>query len=212
VSVTLEDGSTLEADQVLFATGRLPLTRALGLEAAGVELGPKGEVRVDACSRSSVPHIFAIGDCTDRLNLTPMAIHEAMAFVRTFYGGEPTAPDHANVATAVFSQPTIGTVGLTEAEARERHPGDVKLFRSRFRPLKHTLSGRDEQAMMKLVVQDSTDRVLGCHMVGPEAGEIVQGLAIAIRAGATKAQFDATVGIHPTTAEEFVTMREPVES
>jgi len=210
VEATLEDGSTLAADQVLFATGRLPLTADLGLEAAGVELGPKGQIAVDAHSRSSVPHIYAIGDCTDRLNLTPMAIHEAMAFVRTVYAGEPTAPDHANVATAVFSQPNIGTVGLTEAEARERHPGDITIFRSRFRPLKHTLTGRDEQAMMKLVVQTSTDVVLGCHMLGPEAGEILQGLAIAIRCGATKAQFDATVGIHPTTAEEFVTLREPV--
>ena len=211
VRATLEDGSTLDADQVLFATGRLPLTRDLGLEAAGVKLGRKGEIEVDAYSRTSVPNVYAIGDCTDRLNLTPMAIHEAMAFVRTVYGGEPTAPDHANVATAVFSQPNIGTVGLTEAEARERHPGDVVVYRSGFRPLLHTLSGRDEQAMMKLVVQRSTDLVLGAHMVGPEAGEIVQGLAIAIRCGATKAQFDATVGIHPTTAEEFVTMREPVE-
>lgn len=210
VEATLEDGSKLEADQVLFATGRLPLTSDLGLEAAGVELGPKGQIVVDVHSRSSVPHLYAIGDCTDRLNLTPMAIHEAMAFVRTVYGGEPTAPDHANVATAVFSQPNIGTVGLTEAEAQERHPGDITIFRSKFRPLKHTLTGRDEQATMKLVVQTSTDVVVGCHMLGPEAGEIMQGLAIAIRCGATKAQFDATVGIHPTTAEEFVTMREPV--
>ena len=211
VRATLEDDSALDADQVLFATGRLPLTRDLGFEAAGVKLGRKGEIEVDAYSRTSAPNVYAIGDCTDRLNLTPMAIHEAMAFVRTVYGGEPTAPDHANVATAVFSQPNVGTVGLTEAEARERHPDDVLVYRSGFRPLLHTLSGRDEQAMMKLVVQRSTDLVLGAHMVGPEAGEIVQGLAIAIRCGATKAQFDATVGIHPTTAEEFVTMREPVE-
>jgi glutathione reductase (NADPH) len=206
---TLEDGSTVEADLILYATGRLPLTRDLGLAEACVELNAKGAVVVDAYSRSSVESIWAVGDATDRINLTPVAIAEGMALARTLYGGEPTRADHEDVPSAVFSQPAIGTVGLTEAEAKERY-ADVDVYRSRFRPLKHTLSGRDEQTLLKLVVDRASDRVVGCHMVGPDAGEIVQGLAIAVRCRATKAQFDATIGIHPTSAEEFVTMREPV--
>ena len=206
---TFEDGEVLETDVILYATGRLPLTRDLGLEDAGVELNAKGAVVVDAYSRSSVESIWAVGDVTDRINLTPVALAEGMALAKTLFGGEPTRPDHEDVASAVFSQPAIGTVGLTEAAARERY-GDVDVYRSRFRPLKHTLSGRDEQTMMKLVVDRASDRVVGCHMVGPEAGEIVQGLAIAVKCRATKAQFDATIGIHPTSAEEFVSLREPV--
>jgi glutathione reductase (NADPH) len=203
----LTDGAVLEADQIMFATGRLPNTRGLGLEAAGVRLNEKGAVIVDTYSRSSVPHIFAVGDCTDRLNLTPVAIAEGQAVAATLFHDKPTALDHANVPTAVFSQPNIGTVGLTEAAARARQT-PIDVYTSTFRPLKHTLSGRDEHAFLKLVVDAETDRVLGCHMVGPDAGEIIQGLAVALKCGATKAQLDATIGIHPTLAEEFVTMRQ----
>jgi len=207
--VELTSGDFVETDAVLYATGRVPLSADLGLEEAGVEIGPKGEVPVDAYSRTNVPHIWAIGDVTDRVNLTPVAIHEGMAFARTLFGGEATKPDHRDVPSAVFSQPSIGSVGLTETEARE-HYGEIDVYRSVFRAMKHTLSGRDEKTLMKLLVDRATDRVVGCHMVGPEAGETVQGLGIALKCGATKAQFDATIGIHPTSAEEFVTMREPV--
>jgi glutathione reductase (NADPH) len=199
-------GETVEAERVMCATGRGPNTKGLGLEDAGVELDDKGAVRVDAYSRSSVPNVYAIGDATDRRNLTPVAIAEAIALAKTLFRNEPTAMDYANIPSAVFSQPPVATVGLTEAEARAKGPVDVYL--SRFKPLKHALSGRDETTMMKLVVDGVSDRVLGCHMVGADAPEIVQGLAVAIRAGATKAAFDSTVGIHPTAAEEFVTMRE----
>jgi glutathione reductase (NADPH) len=205
----LEDGATCEADLILYATGRLPLTRDLGLEDAGVELNAKGAVVVDAYSRSSVESIWGVGDVTDRINLTPVALAEGMALANTLFGGKPTRPDHEDVPSAVFSQPAVGTVGLTEAAARKRY-GEIDVYRSRFRPLKHTLSGRDEQTMMKLVVDRASDRVVGCHMVGPDAGEIVQGLAIALKCRATKAQFDATIGVHPTAAEEFVSLREPV--
>jgi glutathione reductase (NADPH) len=206
---TLQDGTTLESDLILYATGRRPLTRDLGLEEAGVVLNDAGAVVVDEYSRSSVPSIWALGDVTDRINLTPVAIAEGMAFAKTVFGGKPTRPDHEDVPSAVFSQPPLACVGLTEAEARERH-GEVDVYRSRFRPLKHTLSGRDELTLMKLIVDRASDRVVGCHMVGPDAGEIIQGLAVAVKCRATKAQFDATIGIHPTSAEEFVTMREPV--
>ncbi len=204
----LEGGDGLTADAVLYATGRQPLTREIGLEAAGVELDAQGAVVVDELSRSSVPTIWAIGDVTDRMNLTPVAIHEGMCLARTLFRDEPTVPDHEDVASAVFSHPTIGTVGLTETEARERY-GEIDVYRSRFRPLKQTLTGSEERTLMKLVVDRASDRVVGVHMLGPEAGEIVQGFAVAVKARATKAQFDATIGIHPTAAEEFVTMREP---
>jgi glutathione reductase (NADPH) len=203
---TLGDGTRLEADAILYATGRAPRTAELGLEQAKVELGPNGRVVVDDYSQSSVPSIYAIGDVTDRVNLTPVAIHEGMCLSATLFGGKPTKVDHAHVPAAVFSQPPVAAVGLNEAGARAIH-GEIDVYRSRFRELKHTLSGRDQQAMMKLVVDPKTDRVLGAHMVGSYAGEIIQGVAIAIRCGATKAQFDATLGIHPTSAEEFVTMR-----
>ena len=207
--LTLTSGDPVECDVVMYATGRVPKVEGLGLEAAGVVQGDKGEILVDAYSRTNVPSVWAIGDVTDRLQLTPMAIAEAMAFVQTVYHDRPTAPNHENVPSAVFSQPNIGTVGLTETEARARFD-DVVIFRETFRPMKHTLTGSDEKTMMKLVVDRASDRVLGCHMVGPDAGEITQGLGIAIQCGATKAQFDATVGIHPTSAEEWVTMRTPV--
>ena len=202
----LDDGSTLEADAVLYGTGRAPNTRGLGLEAAGVKLDSCGAVCVDEWNRSSVPSLYAVGDCTDRINLTPVAIAEGHAFAETHFNGRAIRVDYENVPSAVFSTPPVGTVGLTETRARLNGPIDVYL--SRFRPLKHTLSGRDEQALMKLVVDAASNRVVGCHMVGADAPEIVQGLAIALKCGATKAQFDATIGIHPTAAEEFVTMRE----
>jgi glutathione reductase (NADPH) len=207
--VTLTDGSVQQADQVLFATGRRPNTENLGLEKVGVALRSNGAVVVDEFSRSSVESIYAVGDVTDRVNLTPVAIYEAMCLTRTLFADDPTSPYHENVPAAVFSQPSIGTVGLSEETARE-HSKEIDVYRSRFRALKHTLTGSDEQTMMKLVVDRSSDRVLGIHMVGPEAGEIIQGFAVAIRCGVTKTQLDSTVGIHPTSAEEFVTMREPV--
>ena len=209
LTLTLGDGSTLEVDQVMYATGRAPNSRGIGLEEAGVKLAGNGAVVVDDHFRTSVASIYAIGDVIDRIQLTPVALAEGMAVTRTLFGGVPTTADYTNVPTAVFSHPNIGTVGLTEAAARARH-GKLRIYRSTFTPLRHTLSGRPEKTLMKLVVEDSTDQVLGVHMVGPEAGEIVQGLAVAIKAGATKAVFDATIGIHPTAAEEFVTMREPV--
>jgi glutathione reductase (NADPH) len=206
VRATLNDGGALEADLIMFATGRTPNTRDLGLERAGVKLDYEGAVVVDSYSCSSVPNIYAVGDCTDRLQLTPVAIAEGQAVAETLFHANPKTPDYENVPTAVFSQPNLGTVGLTEAQARERYRA-VDIYKSSFRPLKHTVSGRDEHAFMKLVVDRETDRVLGCHMVGADAGEIIQGLAIALKCRATKAQFDATIGIHPTAAEEFVTMR-----
>jgi glutathione reductase (NADPH) len=207
--LVLENGAGLEADAVLYATGRLPLTRDLGLEDAKVELDEWGAVVVDAYSRSSVPSIWAIGDATNRVNLTPVAIHEGTCLAQTLFGDGPVAPDHADVPTAVFSQPPIGAVGLTEAQARERY-AEIDVYRSRFRELKHTLPQRDQQALMKLLVDRASQRVVGAHMVGSHAGEIIQGIAIAIKCGVTKAQFDATIGVHPTSAEEFVTMREKI--
>jgi glutathione reductase (NADPH) len=207
---TLADGASLHADAILYATGRAPLTADLGLEEVGVALGARGEIAVDEYSRTRVPSIWAIGDVTDRIQLTPVAIHEAMCLAATLFRDTPTKPRHQNVPSAVFSQPPLACVGLTEAEARAQL-GNVDIYRTSFRELKHTLSGRDQKTTMKLVVHPGTDRVLGAHMVGAHAGEIIQGIAIAIQCGATKAQFDATVGIHPTSAEEFVTMREKVD-
>ena len=205
--LTTAQGDTLSADLVMYATGRRPNTRGMGLEEAGVKLDGERAVVVDGWSRSSVPHVYAVGDVTDRLNLTPVAIAEGRALAETLFNDNPIQIDHTNVATAVFSQPPVGTVGLTEREARQRH-GAVDIYRTRFRPMKHTLSGREERTMMKLVVDRLSDRVLGCHMLGADAPEIIQGLAIALKCGATKRQFDQTIGIHPTAAEEFVTMRD----
>lgn len=206
--VGLHDCSTLDADTLLYATGRAPNTSGLGLEHAGVKLGSRGQVVVDAHYRSSVPSILAVGDVTDRVQLTPVALAEAMVVVDQLFGHGHRIMDYEFIPTAVFTHPSIGTVGLTEAQARERH-GVVRTYLSEFRSLKHTLSGSAERTLMKLVVDDATDRVVGLHMVGAEAGEIVQGFAVALKAGATKAVFDATIGVHPTAAEEFVTMREP---
>ncbi|HEY2071930.1 MAG TPA: glutathione-disulfide reductase [Rhizomicrobium sp.] len=196
----------VQADQVMLAIGRVPNTDDLGLEKVGVRLGRRGQVQVDEYSRTSVPHIFAVGDVTDRLALTPVAIHEAMAFVATVFQDRPTPVDHRLVPTAVFSQPEIGTVGLTEAGALEAgHAIDVYL--SRFRPLKNTISHRHEHAVFKMIVDSRTDRLLGCHLFGPDAAEIVQIVAVAMKMGATKAQFDSTIALHPSLAEELVTMR-----
>jgi glutathione reductase (NADPH) len=207
--VELDDGTEIDSDLVLYATGRVANTENLGLEAAGVALSENGAVKVDGEFRTNVPSIHAIGDVIDRVQLTPVALGEGMWLARHLFG-ETTAPfDYADIPSAVFSQPALASVGLTEAEAHERH-GELDVFVSEFRALKHTLSGSDERTFMKLIVDKASDRVVGAHMAGPEAGEIIQGLAIAIKMGATKAQFDATIGIHPTAAEEFVTMREPV--
>jgi glutathione reductase (NADPH) len=205
LAASLTDGGMLVADQILYATGRAPKTHDLGLESAEVKLKENGAVVVDAYSQSSVENIYAIGDCTDRMMLTPVAIAEGMAVANTLFNGQPTMPVYENVPTAVFSTPNCATVGLTEALARQKY--NVDIYRTIFRPLRHTLTGRAESTMMKLVVDQDSDRVLGCHMVGPDAGEIIQGLAVALNCGATKAHFDATIGIHPTAAEEFVTMR-----
>jgi len=207
LEVAYSDGSRQETDLVLFATGRRPNTAGLGLETAGVQLGPDGAVVVDRLSTSSVESIHAIGDVTNRLNLTPVATAEAMWLARTLFRGEPTPADHENVPTAVFANPNIATVGLSEEKARERY-GAIDLYKSSFRALKLTLTDKHERTFLKLVVDRASQRVVGAHMIGPDAGEVIQGIAIAVKLGATKAQFDATIGIHPTAAEEFVTMRE----
>lgn len=206
-TLTFKDGWTLDTDLVMYATGRKPNTAGIGLETVGVETDDKGAIIVDPYSKTNIDNIYAIGDVTDRMALTPVAIGEAMALVNTLYRGNPTAMDYDYVPSAVFSQPPIGTVGLTEREARDRY-GDVDVYVSRFRPMKLTLTPREERSMMKLIVEPESDRVVGLHMVGLDAPEITQGFAVAMKAGATKAQFDSTVGIHPTSAEEFVTMRE----
>jgi glutathione reductase (NADPH) len=207
-NLTTKAGAELSADQVLYATGRKPNTKGAGLEAAGVKLHERsGAIVADAWSRTSVPNIYAIGDATDMLNLTPTAIAEGRALAETLFNNNPMKIDHGHVPTAVFSNPTVACVGLTERQAREKH-ADIDVYRSSFRPLKNTLSGRDEKTLMKLVVDRASDKVLGCHMVGPDGPEIMVGLAVALTCGATKKQFDKTIGIHPTAAEEFVTMRE----
>ena len=203
----LAGGEILETDLVMYATGRKPNTANLGLEEVGVQMNDKGAIVVDEYSSTDVDSIWAVGDVTDRANLTPAAIAEGAAFAQTVFNNNPTRVDHSNIPTAVFSTPPIGTVGLTEEEARVQY-GKIDVYVSRFRPMKYTLSGRDEQTFMKLIVDSETDVVVGCHMMGLDAPEIAQGMGIAVKCGATKAQFDATVGIHPSAAEEFVTMRE----
>jgi len=205
--VCYTDGPHQKTDLVLFATGRKPNTANLGLEAAGVKLAPDGAVIVDRYSRSSVDSIHAVGDVTNRINLTPVATAEAMWLARTLFRNEPTPVDHDNVPTAVFANPNLATVGLSEEKARERY-GELDLYKAYFRPLKLTLTEKKERVFMKLVVDRKSQRVVGAHMIGIDAGEVIQGVAIAIKLGATKAQFDATLGIHPTVAEEFVTMRD----
>jgi glutathione reductase (NADPH) len=206
--VTFDDGNTLLTDKVMAATGRRPNITGLGLEEAGVSINGKGAVIVDDRSCTSVPSIFAVGDVTDRINLTPVAIGEGHAFADSEFGGMPRTISHENIASAVFSQPPIASVGLSEVEAEKQY-GGLTIYESRFRPMKNTLSGRQEQTYMKLVVSSDTDKIIGVHMMGPDAAEIMQGIAIAIKMGATKADFDAVIGIHPSAAEEFVTMRTP---
>jgi glutathione reductase (NADPH) len=203
---TMFSDEHIDVDQVMLAIGRKPNVSALGLEMLGVKMRRSGHIEVDRYSRTTVPNVYAIGDVTGRLELTPVAIHEAMCLAKTLYGGEATAPDHELVATAVFTRPEIGTVGLTEEKALKRgHTVDI--YKTSFKPLKHTLSGRDERSLMKLVVDAKTDKVLGCHIFSEQAGEMAQLVAIALKMGATKAQFDATVSVHPTMAEELVTIR-----
>lgn len=201
-------GAEFGADQVMLAIGRVPNTKGLGLENAGVDTDALGAIVVDEFSLSSADNIWAVGDVTNRLQLTPVAIHEAMCFIETAFRDNPTKPDHDTVAAAVFSQPEIGTVGLSEDRAAEEFE-DVEIYRTAFRPMRHTLSGRQEKMMMKLVVDGSTRRVLGAHILGPDAGELAQVLGIAVKAGLTKDDFDRTMAIHPTAAEELVTLYEP---
>jgi glutathione reductase (NADPH) len=215
--VVLDRGQDLRADAVLFATGRVPNTEGLGLDAAGVALDENGAIRVDAQYRSSVPNVYALGDVSTRLQLTPVALAEAMVVVDALFpdpkrrsGGPRQPPDYDFVPTAVFTHPNIATCGYTERAARLRFGDDkITVYCTEFKSLRHTLSGRNERTFMKLLVENDSDRVVGLHMVGADAGEIVQGFAVAMQAGATKAHFDRTIGIHPTSAEEFVTMREP---
>lgn len=204
--VELSDHDNIVVDCVMFATGRKPNTKGLGLEAAGVALGKDGGIAVDEFSRTNVPHIYAVGDVTNRINLTPVAIREGHAFADTVFGNKPTPVDHDNVATAVFSEPEVGTVGLTEAQACERLP-KVDIYKTMFRPMKATLSGRDTRMFMKLVVDGTSDRLVGCHIVGADAAEMIQLVAIAVKMKCTKADFDATMALHPSAAEELVTMR-----
>lgn len=205
----LSSGSSVAADQVMFAVGRHPNVKGLGLEKAGVALNPvNGGIAVDGFSQTNVPHIYAVGDVTHRLNLTPVAIREGHAFADTVFGKRPTRVDHADIPTAVFTQPEVGTVGLTEAEALAQYT-HVDIYKTDFRSLKSTMSGSESRIMMKLIVDASTDRILGCHVVGPEAGELIQIVGIAVKMKATKADFDATMAVHPTAAEELVTLRTP---
>lgn len=208
LDIELNTGETVTADQFMLAIGRTPNTETLGLEAAGVETGPVGEILVDEFSRTNVGSVYAIGDVTNRVQLTPVAIHEAMCFVDTVFRGIPTSPDFDAIATAVFSQPEIGTVGLSEDEAAGRFDA-LEIYRAEFRPMRHTLSGRQERMIMKLVVDAATRRVLGAHVLGPDAGEMAQLLGIAVKARLTKDDFDATMAVHPTAAEELVTMYQP---
>jgi glutathione reductase (NADPH) len=210
-AVQLSDGRTIPADKVMFAIGRRPNTMGLGLDNVGVQIHEHGGIAVDEYSRASVPHIYAVGDVTNRVNLTPVAIREGHAFADTLYGKKPTPVDHANVPTAVFTEPEVGVIGLTEAQAREKlHKLDV--YKTTFRPMKATLSGRQTRSFMKLLVDGESDRVVGCHLVGPDAGELIQIVGVAVKMGATKADFDATMAVHPTAAEELVTLREKAMS
>lgn len=210
LELSLSNGSHKIVDTVIYATGRKPLTDGLNLESVGVELGGKGEIKVNEHYQTSVDSIYAVGDVIDRVALTPVALAEGMCVANRLFNDNSYDVDYDYIPSAVFSQPSIGTVGLTEEQANERYPNDVAIFEAKFKPMKFSMGGSEERTMMKLVVQKSSDKVVGAHMVGPDAGEIIQGIAVAMKAGATKATFDQTIGIHPTSAEEFVTMREPV--
>ncbi|MCF6306195.1 MAG: glutathione-disulfide reductase [Rhodobacteraceae bacterium] len=206
--VACSNGSITDVDMVMYATGRVPNTAGLGLENAGVELGRNGEIMVDQYSKTTCDSIYAVGDVTDRMALTPVAIREAMAFVETVFNNNPSSPDHELIATAVFTQPEIGTVGLSEEDARDKT--EIEVYAAAFRPMANVLAGRDERMLMKLIVEKHSQKVLGCHIVGPAAGEMIQLAGVAIKMGATKQDFDRTVAVHPTAAEELVTMKEPV--
>ena len=206
--VKCTNGTVCVVDQVLYATGRVANTADMGLEEVGVKLGHKGEIKVDDYSQTAVPSIYAVGDVTDRVNLTPVAIREGMAFVETVFNNNPTSADHELIPTAIFTQPEIGTVGLSEEDARDSY--DVEIYRAAFRPMQVILAGRQERMLMKLIVDKASRKVLGCHIVGPAAGEMIQLAGVAVKMGATKEDFDRTVAVHPTAAEELVTMKEPV--
>ena len=207
----LSDGSMIETDRVMFAVGRKPNVKGLGLEAAGVKLKDNGGIAVNEFSQTSVPNIYAVGDVTDRINLTPVAIREGHSFADTVFGGKPTPNDYDNIPTAVFSTPEVGVIGLTEAKACERL-AKVDIYKTTFRPMKATVAARDTRTFMKLVVDGDTGRVVGVHIVGPDAAEIIQAVGIAVKMKATKADFDAVMALHPTAAEELVTMRDKAES
>lgn len=207
-NVTYQDGSSQTTGLVMYATGRVPMTDALGLEQAGVELGAKGEIKVDAYSKTNIDNIYAVGDVTARAELTPVAIREGAAFAETVFNDNPMAVEHSVIPTAVFSQPSIGTVGASEEAAREAGH-DIDVYAASFRPMKNTLSGNAEKMLMKLIVDKADDKVLGLHIVGPDAGEMIQAFGVAVTMGATKAQFDATIAVHPTAAEELVTFKQP---
>ena len=206
LKVKCSDNTFSEHDVVLYATGRRPSTERLGLEELGVKLGRNGQIVVDAYSQTSVPSIYAVGDVTDRVNLTPVAIREGMAFAETVFKGNPTPADHDLIPTAVFTQPEIGTIGFTQEAARELY--DIEVYRSTFRPMFHAFADRDQRMLMKLIVDKASRRVLGVHIVGPAAGEMIQMVGIAVKMGATKEDFDRTMAVHPTAAEELVTMRD----
>jgi glutathione reductase (NADPH) len=208
VKVTATDGHDRVFDAVLYATGRVPNSDGLGLEALGVKLGRRGEVQVDDYSQTAVPSVYAVGDVTDRINLTPVAIREGHAFADTVFNGRPVTADHEMVASAVFTQPELGSIGLSEEAAREREP--IEVYSAAFRPMRSQFAGHDERVLMKLIVSQATRKVLGCHIVAPEAGEMIQLAAIAMKMGATKEDFDRTVAVHPTMGEELVTLRTPV--
>ena len=210
ITLKLDDGSELQADTVMFATGRVPNVKGLGLRDAGVHVLPDGMIPVNEYSRTNLKNVFAVGDVTNRVNLTPVALMEGHAFADSEFGGNQRPVNHEFIPSAVFSHPPVATVGLSEEDAR-RHYGETDVYKSVFKPMKHTLSGRDEKTMMKLLVQASSGKVVGLHVVGMDAPEIVQGFAVAIKSGLTKQQFDLTTGIHPTAAEELVTMRVPVQ-
>ena len=206
LKVSMTNHEDLVVDCVMFATGRVPHTADLGLDKAGVELGEKGEVKVDRFSKTSADHIYAVGDCTDRVQLTPVAIREGQAFADTIFGGKPSSVDHGCIPSAVFSHPPMAGVGLTEAEARSRL-GGIKVYQADFRPMKNVVAGRNERGLYKMICEGDNERIVGIHMIGPEAPEIMQAAAVAVKAGLSKADFDATVAIHPTMAEELVLMR-----
>jgi glutathione reductase (NADPH) len=210
LELVLHDGSVLEVDQVMYATGRVPNVRGLGLREIGMEVRATGQIVVDEFSQTNIEHIHAVGDVTSRVNLTPVAIYEGHAFADTVYGGMMRPVNHEFIASAVFSQPPVGSVGFSEEDACI-HYGEIDVYRTEFTPMKHTLSGRDEKTMMKMIVDRASEKVIGVHIVGMDAPEIVQGYAVAVKSGLTKERFDCTMGIHPTAAEELVTMRTPVQ-